>query len=440
MDKKIEAYLEKMEGQLNPTLQRWSQNAWVLALKTSCSSLVPFVIVGSLIALFGRWLEHATRISGTIQLIEVIKLLNRPYDASLGVLGFVFSLVFGYHLTKEIKVSKQLNLDPLQGLLLSMFGFLLTLKNPENNAVFFMKLGIEKGNQTAIVTGFPWDLSFSGISIIHAILIGTLTSYFYAWIIKNNIYLHLPTWIPEGVGRSLSRLIPYVALSLILLVCNWGLEQLSMSLYDFSLVILSGATLLTDTLWGSSIYIVVVHLLWVIGNHGPTLLGALVGPLMFTMLVINALGGTQILAGEYFTAFVLIGGSGSTLVVTLLMAKVAKSSELRELGELSVSPSLFNINEGLIFGVPIAFNPYFVFPFIASPLLNHVLVYYVIKAGWLDPVTFLHPWVLPLGMGGLFATGDWRALAVAVVQCLITFLMYYPFLKMYDRKKIIEEV
>ncbi|WP_257593374.1 PTS transporter subunit EIIC, partial [Klebsiella pneumoniae] len=47
-------------------------------------------------------------------------------------------------------------------------------------------------------------------------------------------------------------------------------------------------------------------------------------------------------------------------------------AHLRSIGRLSVVPSLFNINEPVIFGTPIVMNPVFFIPFLLAPEHFHV--------------------------------------------------------------------
>ena len=66
--------------------------------------------------------------------------------------------------------------------------------------------------------------------------------------------------------------------------------------------------------------------------------------------------------------YIFMGGAGSTLGLVLLMLFVAKSQQLKVLGKAAILPGLFNINEPVIFGAPIVYNPYLIIPFIVTPL------------------------------------------------------------------------
>ena len=66
-------------------------------------------------------------------------------------------------------------------------------------------------------------------------------------------------------------------------------------------------------------------------------------------------------AGEFQNSFVMMGGSGSTLGLVIFIAFFAKSAQLGALGKAALVPSFFNINEPIIFGLPVVYNPFMLF-------------------------------------------------------------------------------
>ena len=74
----------------------------------------------------------------------------------------------------------------------------------------------------------------------------------------------------------------------------------------------------------------------------------------------------------FWTFFIVVGGSGATMGLVFCYLR-SRSAHLRSIGRLSVVPSLFNINEPVIFGTPIVMNPVFFIPFLLAPMVNAVL-------------------------------------------------------------------
>src|SRR5699024_11976282 len=107
---------------------------------------------------------------------------------------------------------------------------------------------------------------------------------------------------------------------------------------------------------------------------------------------------------------------------------------LKNLGRTVVTPSLFNINEPVIFGLPIVLNPILVIPFVITPLVTATIAYFATSIGLVSPTFVKPPLTLPAPIGAYLATGgDWRAIILVLVNIAISFGIYLPFLKVYDR-------
>src|SRR5699024_2579791 len=102
---------------------------------------------------------------------------------------------------------------------------------------------------------------------------------------------------------------------------------------------------------------------------------------------------------------------------------------------------IFNINEPVIFGMPILYNPIMAIPFIIAPMITATITYVTINIGLVDPIIAQNPWPAPVGLGAFIATaGDWRSILLALVNVLVAFVIYYPFVKMYDKRLVEEEL
>ncbi|MEM5769903.1 MAG: PTS transporter subunit EIIC, partial [Bacillota bacterium] len=132
--------------------------------------------------------------------------------------------------------------------------------------------------------------------------------------------------------------------------------------------------------------------------------------------------------------FVWIGGSGASLSLVLLML-FSKAPYLRSISRVTLLPGICNINEPVVFGVPVMLNPLLFVPFVCAPLIIGTLSYFVMQVGLVTKPFLLVPWTLPAPVGAYLATGgDWRAIILVLVNILIVAALYYPFLKAYERK------
>ena len=111
----------------------------------------------------------------------------------------------------------------------------------------------------------------------------------------------------------------------------------------------------------------------------------------------------------------------------------------KSIGRASVVPALFNINEPLIFGLPIIYNPALAIPFIAAPMVTATIYYIANAVQFMNPVVAQVPWPTPVGIGAFLGTADLRAALVAIVCAIVAFLVYFPFIRAYDKQLVKEE-
>lgn len=124
-----------------------------------------------------------------------------------------------------------------------------------------------------------------------------------------------------------------------------------------------------------------------------------------------------------------------------LLAFLSKSSFGKTLGKAVIIPSIFNINEPIIFGLPIVLNPYFAIPFIVTPMVNGALTYFAMVLHLVSRPIALIPWTLPGPIGAYMATGfDWRAAILSIINIIISVIIYYPFFKVWDKKQLEKEM
>jgi PTS system cellobiose-specific IIC component len=201
----------------------------------------------------------------------------------------------------------------------------------------------------------------------------------------------------------------------------------------------------SDTIPGIIVPILFICLLWATGIHGMSVVGAVARPIWLTLLDANvqAQAAGQALPNiapePFFQWFVWIGGAGSTLSLVLLML-TSKSKYLKSIGRASLIPGICNVNEPMIFGVPLMLNPILAIPFILGPIVTGIITYLAMAANLVARPYTLPPWTLPAPIGAYLATGgDWKAILLVLINMLIVGIIYYPFFKMYEKKMFEEE-
>ena len=182
------------------------------------------------------------------------------------------------------------------------------------------------------------------------------------------------------------------------------------------------------------------------GIHGWSIVGSLARPLWLTLLEANttAFAASQTVqhigAEPFYQWFIMIGGAGSTIGLSILFFFCSKSSYAKTLGKTAFVPAIFNINEPMIFGAPIVLNPMLIIPFVLCPIINACIAWVVTSLGWVNAVVASSPWTLPGPIGAYLACGaDFRAALLNIALIVLSVIIYYPFFVMYDKKLVTEE-
>jgi PTS system cellobiose-specific IIC component len=185
------------------------------------------------------------------------------------------------------------------------------------------------------------------------------------------------------------------------------------------------------------VIVLVQSLLWTAGVHGPALLATIVTPVYLTMQMQNTHAYAThaplpfIVVTSLFL-FVFPGGSGSTLPLAAMLS-FSKVKHLRRVGRLTIAPAICNINDPLIFGLPIVFNPYLIVPFVVTPLVLATLTYVAVAVGFVARPAFYVPSSVPEFVSTYLATQDVRSFVLVAVNIAIATVLYYPFVRAYER-------
>lgn len=187
-------------------------------------------------------------------------------------------------------------------------------------------------------------------------------------------------------------------------------------------------------------FVLLSSVLWFFGIHGSDTLEGVMQKYFATGLEINqaavASGGapTQILTKEFFDCFVLMGGCGSAICLLIAILLFSRNRARRGLGFTAAFPMIFNINELMVFGLPIIFNPVMLIPFLVTPLVSYSTAYLALYAGWVPLITSNVEWTTPILIGGYHATGSVAGLILQLVNVIIGVCIYLPFVKILDRR------
>ena len=188
-------------------------------------------------------------------------------------------------------------------------------------------------------------------------------------------------------------------------------------------------------------YVVTSSILWFFGVHGTEVLGEVSNKIYAPAFVENVTSGLsgetakEILTPQFFEQFVLIGGCGTALCLFIAIKLASRRRINRNLANISSVPIIFNINEIMLFGYPVIYNPYMLAPFLVTPILAYCVSYLAMFTGLVPVITTDVEWTTPIILGGYKATGSVAGAVLQVVIVLIGIVVYIPFVKVYDESR-----
>lgn len=419
-------------------------SAWrpVRAIVAAGRASIPFTIVGSMFLVLSV-IPQAFPVSFIETIWEnsidkLSPLYLQAYNCTMGILSLYFAIVIGYEYTKIFVDEEDLNVDPVYGALLSVFAFFLTI--PElvisNNTFDYLNVDGATINGWTIGGNSLDRLSTSGMftAVLMSILAVQLYKTCIRWAVK------MPDAVPEGVSRSFSALISAAVVAIVVLIINGVFVALGTDIYNVVAIPFGFVKNIANSWIGIVVIYLLVHALWIVGIHGANIVMGLVTPILLANMAENANGAQIAYAGEFTSSYVTMGGSGAMLLACVWLAFAARSSQLKMLGRAAMGPAIFNINEPLIFGLPVVYNPILALPFMIAPIVAATIGYWSIKLGFAAVSIMQTPWQTPIGLGAYVGSGgSIGALITALLCAVASFIIWYPFLKTYDNQLLKEE-
>ena len=414
---------------------RFAEIRAVAALRDGFIMTTPFTICGSVFLLLANlpipgYAEFMAGIFGP----EWTAPLNAVSGATFNVLAFIAVLAITY------KYVEAEGCDAIMASILALSTFLIVLP-PTVTATG----GVVVDN----IIPKAWAGSNG---VITAILVSFVVSWVFCYCEKNHIGIKMPPAVPGGVAKAFEALTPGMVLftlgAAVYGLCHFlGATTFPELIFKIVKTPLQG---LSDTLIGGCIIAALQSILFWAGIHGPNVVGGVVNPILIANSLDNQhiidmgmqLAGNpdaKIITCQINDVFIKSGGCGLTIGLLLASWLSAKSSQMKSITKLASVPGLFNINEPIIFGLPIVFNPYLLVPFILVPLLALIITYASIAIGFMNPFSAVQvPWTTPPIIAGLLLNG-WQGAVVQIIIIAMSTAVYFPFVRAQDKAMLAEE-
>lgn len=435
--------IDSLEKVLLPFAVKIGKQPHINAIKNGFIKLMPLTLAGAMFVLINNvflsfgdgsfFYSLGVRLdASTIQTLNGLKTIGgNVYNGTLGIMSLMAPFFIGMALAEERKV------DPLSAGLLAV-------------AAFMTVTPYSVGEAYAV--GANW---LGGANIISGMLIGLVVAEMFAFVIRRNWVITLPDSVPSSVSRSFSALIPGFIILSIFGIFSWVLGMYGSNFHQIIMDSISKPLASMGSVVGWA-YVIFNSVLWFFGVHGSLALTALDNGIMTPWALENIALYTEygsvsaaIEAGKTFhfwakpmlDSYIMLGGSGATLGLILAIFIASRRADHRQVAKLALPSGIFQINEPILFGLPIIMNPVMFIPFVLIQPILAAITLTAYTMGIIPPVTNLAPWTMPTGLGAFFnSNGSIAALLVALFNLGISTLLYMPFVILSNKAQaIIEE-
>lgn len=403
-----------LEEKFVPVASRVGNQRHLVAIRDGFIAIMPLVIMGSLAILINNlpinfYQDAMNAIFGG----DTWKQWGgNVWGATFAIVSLLISFTIAYNLTKSY------GKDALAGGAIGLASYMT-----------FATYG--EGGLTGLTTGTGGIFLAIILSLVSAEMFSRLSG-------NPRLLIKMPAGVPDAVAKSFASLFPAIITVGVLAL----IRTLISVLFDAPDIIGQFYTLVQEPFMGLTnswvaalILAFVPAFFWTFGIHGANIIDPFMQTINLDAIAKNveAIEAGQvapyIINKPFFDAFVNMGGSGTTIALIIAIFIVSrKNKQYSTVGKLSAAPGIFNINEPLIFGLPIVLNPILFVPFILTPMVNVSIAYFATKAGLVPAATVAAPWTTPPIINGWLVTQSISGAILSIVLIAVAVLIYTPFL------------
>ncbi|MDY4001538.1 MAG: PTS cellobiose transporter subunit IIC [Streptococcus orisratti] len=414
-------FLDAISAKLLSLANVLGSNRYLGVLRDAFMLAFPITMFGSIIVVINNLPFFSDNLKGTLY-----DLLGNGQLATMSIMTVFVVFGIGYYL------SKSYNVEGVFGGAVALSSFLLLTPfytqtdggETVSNVLSLDRLGA-KGMFLGMITAFIAAELYSRFSNK-------------GWQIK------MPETVPPAVAKSFAALIPgTLTLSIFLGINAIVTGVFNVNLHDVIYQVIQKPLVgLGSSLGATLIALFFVQLLWFFGLHGQILVNSVMDPIWNTLNLENLEAYNagkevpHIISKAFMETFTVgLGGSGMTLAVIIIMAFVLKKKMYRDVGRLALGAGIFNVNEPVIFGLPIVMNATILIPWLIAPLIVTTLNYSVMALGIVPAPTGVSvPWTVPVFFSGMMATNSIMGGILQLIDVLLVGIIWYPFLLVLDRQ------
>lgn len=455
-----------LEKYIIPVATKIGSQKHLVALRDAFIGTMPATMAGSIAVLLNAFFRDFPNDWGWTSFAEfmqpAVSVNGYVWTGTLAIMAVIFAMSLGYNIAKVYKV------DGLSGAVVSLSAFIMGLTQsatavikvapealPQDVVTSLTEAGAaistNKDGLYEIAAGawgyFNFNAHMGATGLFTAIIFGFISTVIFSKLMLKKITIKMPDSVPPAVSKAFAAIIPALVALYVCAIINHVFTLVTgQPVIDWITATIQAPLLNLSQGFGSVILIVfLVHLLWFFGIHGTNVMSPILQTIYGTAMTTNMnafQAGAEIpykwVAGS-FEAFVWPGGAGVTLMFIIAVILLSKKEDSKIVGKLALAPGVFNINEPIMFGMPIVLNPLYMIPFIVAPMATATIAYFATVWGLVSPVVVSVMWIMPAGISGFLATGgDFRAIILTIVNLAVAFAIWAPFVLAANKVKIDE--
>lgn len=418
-----------MEEKFVPVATKISSNSYLKAISAGSMNLMAIIIVGAIFSLLGSISYGPYQSLITSTGLKTVFSFAPKVTTDLIAIYMVFSVAFN-----GAKIFGQGEYAFESGMI-SLVSYLLLIPQTE-----VMPQG---AFQPDVLINVQY-LGARGIFL--ALITGVVVTKLYAFFIKKKLTIKMPEGVPVQVSNSFTALIPAFIILAIFSLVRVGFSLTSFGSANSFIYTMLQTPLqhLTGSLPAFILIVVLAQILWFFGVHGSYTVLPIFFPIWLGYIAENS---AAYAAGQpipHIFNFALydittIGGCGSTLGLVIVMFLFAKSKRYKTFSKMVLPCGIFNVNEPVVFGMPLMLNAVIFIPFVLVPVATLLMAYALIKTNIMPaPIGILIPGSTPPIFSGLMQ-GSWKISVFQAFAILFSAVVYYPFFKVLDNQALKQE-
>ncbi len=416
----MKGFIEFLEKRFVPIAAKIGAQRHLVAIRDGFVAIMPIIIAGGIATLINNlpieaYQDFMPRIFG-----EGWKNFGgNIWWGTFAMMSIFISFTVAYSLAKSYDV------NPLAAGVMSLCNYFIFV--PQTSAGAW-------GNISVDYTG--------AVALFGALLVALVTGEIFSRLsMSEKLRIKMPEQVPPAVANSFSILLPTMITITIATLISLLVTRFDTNIYTFFTEALQKPLMKLGNTPVAAVFIAFInHFLWFFGLHGSNIIDPVMQAVFVPTTILNAeaiaagLKPTYIVTKSFFDAFVYMGGSGTTISLIIAIFIASKRKHHRYIAGFSTPMGLFNINESVVFGLPIVLNPLFFFPFILVPVILTIVAYIFTAIGLVPHTSVIIPWTTPPILGGWFATGGhFMGAIMSLINLALGTIIYLPFIVIAER-------